>query len=83
MAKKKKEKVIWVDDGRPLADMSHVSGTGLSKKLSTGSTSTAREKWETYWGAVKMMFVPMLVVIGALCVIYGILFLVFYLSAVL
>ena len=83
MAKKKKEKVVWVDDGRSLADMSNVSGTRLSRKLGRASTSTAKEKWETYWGAVKMMFVPMLVVMAAICMIYGILFAVFYLSAVL
>ena len=81
MAKKKKEKVIWVDDGRSLADMSHVSGTKLSRKLSAGSTSTAKEKWETYWGAVKMMFGPMLVVIVAIAILYMILWALFFFMA--
>ena len=76
--KKKKEKVIWIDDGSTLADMSHVSGPRLSKKLGS-STSTAKEKWDTYWGAVKRMFLPMLVVIVAICVLYMILWLIFFL----
>ena len=75
--KKKKEKVIWIDDGRTIADMSNVSGPRLSKKFS-GSTSTAKEKWDTYWAAVKMMFVPMLTVIVALGVIYMILYAIFF-----
>lgn len=81
MAKKqKKEKTIWVDDGRTLADMSNVNGPRLSKKLGA-SASTAKEKWDTYWGAVKMMFVPMLTVMVALCVIYMILYAVFFFAA--
>ena len=81
MAKKpKNEKVIWVDDGRTLADMSGVTGPKLSKGLG-GSTSTAKEKWDTYWSAVKMMFIPMLTVIVALCVIYMILYAVFFFAA--
>ena len=81
MAKKeKKEKTIWVDDGSTIADMSNVSGPRLSKKP-MGSTSTAKEKWDTYWGAVKMMFVPMLTVMVALCVIYIILYAVFFFAA--
>lgn len=74
--KKKKEKVIYVDDGRTVADMSNVPGTRLSRN-SRRSTSTGKEKWETYWGAVKKMFVPMLVVVVAICVLYMILWLVF------
>lgn len=62
MKKNKKEKVIYIDDGRSLADMSGVSG-GLdwTKK---GTSSPVSEIWRTYWSAVKMMFKPMLVVIG-------------------
>ena len=62
MKKNKKEKVIYIDDGRTLADMSGVSG-GLdwTKK---GTFSPVSEIWRTYWSAVKMMFKPMLVVIG-------------------
>lgn len=75
--KKKKEKIQYVDDGRTIADMSGVSG-GMhwSKK---GTTSSPKEIWSTYWSAVKMMFKPMLVVIGFLIAVFGIVTLAFYL----
>ena len=66
--KQKNEKVIYVDDGRSLADMSGVSG-GLdwTKK---GTSSPVSEIWRTYWSAVKMMFKPMLVVIGFILAVF-------------
>ena len=67
--KKKKEKVIYIDDGRTIADMSNV---GYGKYISKDGKrrSTFKEKWNTYWEAVKMMLVPMLVVIGIITVAY-------------
>lgn len=67
---KKKEKITYIDDGRSFADMSNVSG-GFGK-FGPGTTSSFKDIWSTYWSAVKMMFKPMLVVIGFLCVIFGI-----------
>lgn len=68
---KKKEKVTYIDDGRTLADM---SGVGQGSRLNDRNPYRPRPKfkdvWKTYWSAVKMMFKPMLVVIGVLCVIY-------------
>ncbi len=78
--KKKKEKITYIDDGRTLADMSNVPGSRLNKDA-WKSNSTAKEKWETYWNAVKRMFLPMLATIGALVVIYFILYLIFTLAA--
>ena len=75
MAKKKKEKITYVDDGRTIADMSGV--TGNRKFSSTGTTSSPKEIWSTYWSAVKMMFKPMLVVIGFLVVLYVLAYLAF------
>ena len=80
MAKKKKEKITYIDDGRTLADMSNVPGSRLNKDA-WRSNSTAKQKWETYWNAVKRMFLPMLATIGALVVIYFILYLIFTLAA--
>ncbi len=80
MAKKKKEKITYIDDGRTLADMSGVPGSRLNKDA-WKSSSTAKQKWETYWNAVKRMFLPMLATIGALVVIYFILYLIFSLAA--
>lgn len=67
MAKKKKEKVIYVDDGRSLADMSAFRKDNVKPDQSHG---TSKDRWNTYWDAVKMMFGPMLVVIVCLCIVY-------------
>ena len=80
MAKKKKEKITYIDDGRTLADMSGVPSSRLNRDA-WKSNSTAKQKWETYWNAVKRMFLPMLATIGALVVIYFILYLIFTLAA--
>lgn len=66
--KEEKRKITYIDDGRTIVDMSGV--TGNRKFSSTGTTSTPKEIWNTYWSAVKLMFKPMLVVIGFLVVIY-------------
>ena len=73
-SRKKKEKVIYVDDGRSLVDMSSVSTFGLSGKPGQYRASL-KEQWQTYISAVKMMIKPMLFVIGALCTAYGVLYL--------
>ncbi len=73
--KEKKEKIIYIDDGSTIADMSGVSGGKAWKKR--GTVSSARDIWRTYWSAVRMMFKPMLVVIGFLLVAYGIVALIF------
>ena len=73
--KEKKEKIIYIDDGRTIADMSEVNGGKAWKKR--GTVSSARDIWRTYWSAVRMMFKPMLVVIGFLLVAYGIVALIF------
>lgn len=71
MSKKKKEKITYIDDGRSFADMSGVSGMSDSFKFSkTGTTSSPKEIWNTYWSAVKFMFKPMLVVLGFLMVLF-------------
>ena len=74
MSKKKKEKITYIDDGRTVADMSRVpGGMRLSDRRYGRTRSSAKEIWKTYLGAVKMMFVPMLVVICAIIIIYMIL----------
>ncbi len=74
---KKKEKVTYIDDGRVLADMSGVGGRRLGSQNPAAPRPKAKDVWSTYWGAVKMMFLPMLATIGAICVIFGILYLIF------
>ena len=75
--KKKKEKITYIDDGRTIADMSGVSG-GM-RWTKQGTSSSPKEIWRTYWSAVRMMFRPMLVVIGFLVAIFGIAALAFWL----
>lgn len=73
--KKKKEKIHYVDDGRPLADMSGISG---GFRLGQNHSHTRfKDAWHTYWHAVKMMILPMFAVIGALVIIYVILYILF------
>lgn len=76
MGKKKKEKITYIDDGRTLADMSNVGGRRISNRNPMRPGLDPKEVWKTYWSAVKMMFKPMLVVIGILCIVYLIAYLV-------
>lgn len=78
MAKKKKEKITYIDDGRSFADLSNVHGLGGGMKFSKmGTTSSPKDIWNTYWSAVRFMFKPMLVVIGFLCLLFGLAYVAF------
>lgn len=75
--KQKKEKPVYIDDGRTIADMSGVD-RGASKYFSdTPSYSTGKEKWTTFFDAFRMMLLPTLVFGGALALLYGIMYLLF------
>ena len=78
--KEKKEKVRYYDDGRTVADMSGVKDRRLPGGDPLRPRASAKEQWQTYWNAVKMMFGPMLVVLVGICIIYMILYLLFTLS---
>ena len=80
MAKKKKEKIIYVDDGRTIADMSNVSASHLRKRVPGRPSASFREQWDTYWGAFRMMLLPTLAIAGALVVVFAIMALVFWLA---
>ncbi len=74
--KEKKKKVTYVDDGRTIADMS-----ALPDRMSwakRGTSSPVGEIWRTYWNAVKMMFKPMLVVVGFILAVFAIVSIVFW-----
>ncbi|MBQ8291981.1 MAG: hypothetical protein IJX88_05725 [Clostridia bacterium] len=80
MAKKKKEKITYYDDGSTISDMSEVGGIGRRAPNQKPApppkkNSTFKEKWDTYWNAVKMMFFPMLVALLVLSVIFLLLYL--------
>jgi hypothetical protein len=74
MAKKKKEKVIYYDDNSTIADMSNVGGIGRRPRNKNNNSNkpraTFREKWHTYWAAVKMMLLPTCIVVAIISVIF-------------
>ena len=75
--KEKKEIVRYYDDGRTIADMSGVKDRRLPGGDPLRPRASAKEQWNSYWNAVKMMFGPMLVVLVGLCILYMILYLLF------
>ncbi len=78
---KKKEKVRYIDDGRTVADMSGVHTGPRLRSNPYRPKLKFQDVWKTYWGAVKMMFMPMLVVVVALAIIYMVLYAVFFFLA--
>ena len=78
MSKKdKKKKVTYIDDGRTIADMSNVGKKKLDNLDKPKPDSSFKAQWNTYWNTVKMMLFPMLVVIGIICVAFGLMYLLF------
>ena len=75
----KKKNVKYIDDGRTIADMSGVGKKRPEKKPDdlNKPSSGFKAQWNTYWSTVKMMFIPMLVVIGIICVAFGLMYLLF------
>ena len=77
--KKKKEKITYIDDGRTVADMSGTSRGGVFLPPAKSSGGQKKQNYKavmsTYWGAVKMMFVPMLIVLGAICAVFLLMYL--------
>ena len=63
--REKREKTVYIDDGSTIADMSPLSrGSGEARNTAPRKRSTLRERTRTYFEAVKMMIVPMLVTIA-------------------
>ena len=81
---KKKEKVVYIDDGSTIADMSGIGGKKSEKKAQQNKfnpngirpRATFREQWKTYTDAVKMMFLPMLAVLGMLAIAFLLVYLI-------
>lgn len=70
MAKKeKKEKVRYYDDGRTIADMSNVR-RNFEVSKSPQYRSSFKERWKTYWAAVRLVFPTMITFIVILCILY-------------
>ena len=75
--KNKKEKIIYIDDGRTIADMSGLPPRPAWTKR--GTTSSFKDIWRTYWQATRMMLLPTLIAVGILIVAYLIVTLIFWL----
>lgn len=75
--KKKKEKIIYIDDGRTIADMSGLPQRAAWAKK--GTTSSFKDIWRTYWQATRMMLMPTLIAVGILTVAFLIVWLIFWL----
>ncbi len=74
---KKKQKVTYIDDGSSIADMSGVGGGGRKRTPNTPRPrATFKEQWQTYTDAVKMMFLPMLAVLGMLAIAFLLVYLI-------
>ena len=78
---KKKEKIKYIDDGRTIADMSGVHTGPRLRSNPYRPPLKVKEVLKTYFSAVKLMFMPMLVVIVGIIIIYMILYAVFFFIA--
>ncbi|MBQ8177966.1 MAG: hypothetical protein IJ033_02115 [Clostridia bacterium] len=86
--KAKKEKIVYVDDGSTIVDM---SGTVSAPKKAknqpkdpyTGAPlgNSFKDQARTYFKAVKQNLVPMFVVILGICVIFGVMYLILELAS--
>ncbi len=66
-------KTVYIDDGTSFADMSAFRRGGASKNNGREHASF-KEMFETYINAVKLMFLPMLAVLGIIALAYLILY---------
>ena len=79
---KKKEKIIWVDDGRTIADM---SGVGPMRSIFPKEPAERkplkyraplREQLRTFFDAMGLMLLPTLAIIGMLLVVFLIMYII-------
>ena len=80
MGKNKKEKIIYIDDGSSIADMSSLD-KGFLKKNSLRDRGpvqrpTFKACFKTYIEAVKMMIKPMLITMGVITLAFLIVYLI-------
>ena len=76
--KKKKEKIVYIDDGSTVADMSGVKGNvplrrpvrPAYEKRKPQPTTRMGQAWQTYKAAVRAMVGPMLVFLGGMSVVF-------------
>lgn len=74
--KKKKTKAVYVDDGSTIANMSALGRSGAPRLGAPRPNATLKEQFKTYTDAVKMMFLPMLAVLGILALAFLIVYII-------
>ena len=81
---KKKEKIVYIDDGSTIFDMSGLDSTKrVSKNRQQPTSRPVKQpaRWkaivQTYFDSVRMLLLPMLVFIGAICLLFLILWFLF------
>lgn len=67
--KKKKEKIIYVDDGRTVADMSGVSGRKSAPK-SGRQSGGLKDQFRTFRDAQRAMFLPMIATLAIIALAF-------------
>ena len=72
--KKKKEKIVYIDDGSTIADMSSLGGRSKDKKQSASRNQRYRaplkDQFQTFRDAQRAMFLPMLAVLGIIALAF-------------
>ena len=73
MAKEKKEKVTYIDDGRTIADM---SAFGARPKMTNLLGSVWKDKLRTLFETMGLMFLPTLAIMGLVCLLFLIVYII-------
>ena len=68
--KKKKAKTVYIDDGSTIANMSVLGRPGAPRLGAPRPNASLKEQFQTYTDAVRMMFLPMLAVLGILALAF-------------
>ena len=94
--KKKKKKVVYYDDGRTIADMSALYGKKADNNRQNDQNEqnkaplgafrfrpghTPKDWAKSYFDAVKLNILPMLITMGIICAAFGILWLLLELAS--
>lgn len=84
----KKEKIVYVDDGSTIVDMSGTVKASKKPKNTpkdpvTGAPigNSFKDQARTYFQAVRQNLAPMFVVILGICVIFGVMYLILELAS--
>ena len=79
----KKKKVIYIDDGSTIADMSSVGKSTFStestssNKIRLGFFHDIKMQLRTFFDTMKLMVLPMMVVMGFIAVVFLLAWLIF------